>query len=455
LIEKGADLNLRDVFGWTALLFAVNTRSVESVSTLHFSGANFGIRSYDGDSGLHVAVRADDAAMIQVLLTDGDVEEPDVEGHTPLMIAACAGLANAASTLLAFGASVKVKDHHKRSPFMQAVVHGHKSVVQLMLEPLKPPPKLPQDGGDEIILTTSAPKKDDGKKGKGNKKDKNKKGKPETAEADAEGGPGQAKAEGEATEKSEKKKEKKVKKGGKGEAEENSPRKDETQKKKAKGPIIHPAVKLANAEAEEKRKPGQSISAAALKKKLEKAPKGLRGATPDELIRKTIDRRNFIANKLPYLNVHKLLKEADSHNRSALQLAVFYRHAEIVHMLMAAHADVHRTNDQGNTILHDAAITGQQHVVGYCLDAGVDIYARNNLGLTAKLSTDDPHIRGMIDKFEIARQMAAGEDAMEEEQSGWGKVRALTGKLAAVSAVRGASKGESHHSSPSRPGGSK
>merc|ERR1719487_350729 len=105
---------------------------------------------------------------------------------------------------------------------------------------------------------------------------------------------------------------------------------------------------------------------------------------------------------------------------------------------MAAHADVHRTNDQGNTILHDAAITCQQHVVGYCLDAGVDIYARNNLGLTAKLSTDDPHIRGMIDKLEIARQMAAeGQDAMEEEQSGWSKVRALTGKLGAVSALRG------------------
>merc|ERR1740123_320749 len=80
LVEKGANLEDRDDFGWTAVHFAVFSQSVETVSTLFFHGAAFVARTYDGDTALHAAVRGDDGAMVQLLLVaKADVEEKDLE----------------------------------------------------------------------------------------------------------------------------------------------------------------------------------------------------------------------------------------------------------------------------------------------------------------------------------------------------------------------------------------
>merc|ERR1719158_1349876 len=89
--------------------------------------------------------------MMQVLLVESDLEEPDNDGYTPLMMAANAGLNTAAQTLLAYGASVKATDRHSRTAFMLAVVNGHLQVVQMMLEPLKFPPKL-NDAEDVLVV---------------------------------------------------------------------------------------------------------------------------------------------------------------------------------------------------------------------------------------------------------------------------------------------------------------
>lgn len=78
LIARNADVNDRDNMGWAAVHFAVIEKNPVTVSMFHFLGADMGVKTYEGDGLLHMAVRADDAVMIQLLLAAGcDPEDAD------------------------------------------------------------------------------------------------------------------------------------------------------------------------------------------------------------------------------------------------------------------------------------------------------------------------------------------------------------------------------------------
>merc|ERR1711959_535144 len=104
-------------------------------------------------------------------------------------------------------------------------------------------------------------------------------------------------------------------------------------KKKKKGPVkSHPAELLAVAEAAQKKK-GRSMKDAHKQKELQKEANALKGPVgddADELIRRTIEKRAQVVAKLPHVNVRHMLREEDKENRAALQLAVHYKHPDLV-----------------------------------------------------------------------------------------------------------------------------
>lgn len=141
LAEAKAQLESRDDFGWTPLHHAVQAGSAETVSVLHFLGADFSAKTNDGDLVVHLAARADAGPMLQLMRPLlGDLEALDSEGHTPLQTAAIRGCRTAVSTLLALRADVGARDSSERTVFALGAIHGHEAVLRVLVEPLQPLP---------------------------------------------------------------------------------------------------------------------------------------------------------------------------------------------------------------------------------------------------------------------------------------------------------------------------
>jgi len=147
LLNKSCFVNDRDSFGWAAVHYAVTERSCETVSMFHYLGADLNVKTYEGDGLLHMAVRADDSAMIQLLLAASlDIEDVEVNLLTPLMMAGQHGLSQSAQTLLAYGANIEAQSTEAlgaRSAVALAIVEGHEGTAAVFLQPLVAPPKLP------------------------------------------------------------------------------------------------------------------------------------------------------------------------------------------------------------------------------------------------------------------------------------------------------------------------
>ena len=69
----------------------------------------------------------------------------DHDGTTALHAAAQAGHADAARTLLAFGADVDAPDHYADTPLHVAAAEGHRALVELLV----------RDGGADVVVTTN------------------------------------------------------------------------------------------------------------------------------------------------------------------------------------------------------------------------------------------------------------------------------------------------------------
>jgi len=368
LVAKGSQLDERDAQGRTAALFAVASRSIETAVVLLDQNADIGIRNHEGDNGLHIATRDDDAIMMQLLLlTEGRLEETDIEGHTPLMIAACAGHCRAAGTMLSYGANVHSKNHHNRTALMLAVVYGHRFVVQLMLEPLQPPPKFPQEGGEADVQDVKALIG----------------GRVAESQVKTRGG------------------KKKKKQSEAWEGEPDSPSGRSVEPKSPSSPTS----------------PGFSKRKGAQKAAKAFVLTGADAEYADSLIRQLLQRRDEIMKQLHvHVHHHHMLKEVDKDGRAALQLAIINRHKDIVADLIYAKANVHKTDNKGNTTLHEAVLTAHDKVTVMLLDARVDINARNNEGKTAKDVAEDPHIKGVITTWEQKREARLMKEKQQAEK---------------------------------------
>ncbi len=91
LIDKGADVKLKDRFGETPLLVAASGNSVEVLKLFLDNGVDFNARGYrKGSTPLTMAAHFNtDPRVIQFLIDQGsDIQEGTKDGVTPLMYAA-------------------------------------------------------------------------------------------------------------------------------------------------------------------------------------------------------------------------------------------------------------------------------------------------------------------------------------------------------------------------------
>jgi hypothetical protein len=114
LLERGANPNAKDEYGWTPLHHAAEVGSVD-------------IAKFLIDKGAYVNARAERAKY------EG-CRRLDVSGITPLHIAACYGFLPLVELLLESGADPNAIDQCGRTPTYLAEGNGHKGVAALIKE---------------------------------------------------------------------------------------------------------------------------------------------------------------------------------------------------------------------------------------------------------------------------------------------------------------------------------
>ena len=92
LLKKGADMNIKDNFGWTALMRAASNGHDKVVQVLVDKGADMNIKDRDGWTALIRAAIMGYDKVVQVLVDEGaDMNIKNRDGDTALMMAAASG----------------------------------------------------------------------------------------------------------------------------------------------------------------------------------------------------------------------------------------------------------------------------------------------------------------------------------------------------------------------------
>ena len=136
LAATGADVNVRDKEGNTALAWAAYHEHAQCIENLTEAGADVNIQNNDGITPLMKAVQDNNNTRVQMLIRAGaDVNIPDFTGRSPLIrevITKCEQ--NCVASLVAGGADVNVRDKQGNTALIWAAHHEHAQCIDLLVE---------------------------------------------------------------------------------------------------------------------------------------------------------------------------------------------------------------------------------------------------------------------------------------------------------------------------------
>ncbi|MEM3964467.1 MAG: ankyrin repeat domain-containing protein [Thermofilaceae archaeon] len=134
LVEKGASVNAEDISGWTPLHEAAYCGHLEIARFLAMRGANVNAReNIDKATPLHYAVKMGHLEVARLLIEKGaNVNARNNNSETPLHIATHLGYLEIVQLLLKAGADPTLQDSKGRTPLDLAKEKGHVDVVQLL-----------------------------------------------------------------------------------------------------------------------------------------------------------------------------------------------------------------------------------------------------------------------------------------------------------------------------------
>ena len=117
------------------LFDAARMGDVNTMKTLIANGANINMTDQHGFTALMVASYSGEVEIVRLLLEAGAlVDQRDLSGYTALMYFCSAGNVPCVRLLLEHGASVNVSNHDCSTPLMFAAQQGHNEMVRLLLE---------------------------------------------------------------------------------------------------------------------------------------------------------------------------------------------------------------------------------------------------------------------------------------------------------------------------------
>jgi hypothetical protein len=137
LLNEGADVNEKDVYGKTALMKASEKGDIATVKTLLDRGADVNVKTDQGGTALLAASYGGHSVVMQTLLNKGGkVNAKDIFGTTALMAAARYGHMETVQVLLKAGADAKIKNKKGITALMLASNENHAEIVKLLKKSL-------------------------------------------------------------------------------------------------------------------------------------------------------------------------------------------------------------------------------------------------------------------------------------------------------------------------------
>ena len=136
LIQSGANVNVMQADGATAIHWAAYHGNADMVELLLAAGANPEATNRNGSTPMWLAAERGDTAVLEVLLEGGaNPNELLPLGRRPLMLAARSGVVEAVQVLFEFGADPNAAESERgTTAIMQAADQGHADVIRALLE---------------------------------------------------------------------------------------------------------------------------------------------------------------------------------------------------------------------------------------------------------------------------------------------------------------------------------
>lgn len=135
LLEKGANPNIRNANGETAIFNAIKSDSSSTIDLLMRKGAQKNSRDYLGNTPLHACVRWDSKnSAMKLIQWKADLNVQNLAGKTPLAQAARSGRIAMVTLLTDNGANVDATDATGKTVLMDAIQSGNLDIVNLLVK---------------------------------------------------------------------------------------------------------------------------------------------------------------------------------------------------------------------------------------------------------------------------------------------------------------------------------
>ena len=135
LVERGADKDKRNRFGWTPLFAAAFSGHLNVVQYLAEQGADKEARDNDGWTPLYLAVFNGHMNVVQYLLEQGENKVArDDGGWTPLHAAACRNNYNIVKYLIQQGADLTARTDENTTPFQFAERRNNVEIAEYLAQ---------------------------------------------------------------------------------------------------------------------------------------------------------------------------------------------------------------------------------------------------------------------------------------------------------------------------------
>jgi ankyrin repeat protein len=136
LTKQNTDVNMRDKYGYTALLIAAKNRRWDVAKLLSQRHADVTICDWSCNNVLHLAAESGHTEFVAYLLDTKQIDIECCNSHqqTPLWLAAQSGRLQVTDLLLKHNANLHVKDKDGFTPLEAATAGCHLDVAQLLLE---------------------------------------------------------------------------------------------------------------------------------------------------------------------------------------------------------------------------------------------------------------------------------------------------------------------------------
>lgn len=134
LLEKDADLNARDCFGDTPLIYACANNRTEILRLLIQKGADVRSKGKGGRTALHLAAEKGHAEMVSQLIKSGAfVNAQNEKGMTPLHLACKNGHIESAKRLIENGADIEATTENNKTPLYVACAYNRVEMVKWLI----------------------------------------------------------------------------------------------------------------------------------------------------------------------------------------------------------------------------------------------------------------------------------------------------------------------------------